>query len=385
MGIPLGVIEVEAAERSGALITARHGMEQGRDMFAVPGNVDSRASRGCHRLLRDGAILVESADDVPEQLGPLVEAASRDDGRKVHHPAELLLNDPFILGCGGGKMKRVTMVAQAVVLLLCLSVAARADEKLPPRAARSVHLSYAGPKADMFYNELTVEKSVAGSYFMACGFRHGYFGIQEQGQGRKVVLFSVWDPGKGDNPNQVPEKERVEVLYHAADVVARRFGGEGTGGQSFFQYSWKVGETYRFLVKAATAENKTSFAAYFYLPEKKTWKHLVTFRTIAGGARLESPYSFIEDFRRDGQSANEVRRALFGNAWVGDSNGSWTPLEKARFTASGASWEAKDTIDAGAVRDRFYLQTGGDTHAGMKLNGWIACHGHGKQPPELPK
>lgn len=88
-GLCRGVIVVEANARSGALITASHAGEQGREVFAVPGNVDSPASAGCHDLIRKGARLVRSADDVLEDLRGIAppDPPPRRSGRVAPPPA----------------------------------------------------------------------------------------------------------------------------------------------------------------------------------------------------------------------------------------------------------------------------------------------------------
>jgi DNA processing protein len=105
-GISLAVVVVEASEKSGSLITARCAAEQGRDVMAVPGSVLSGRNRGSHSLLKDGAKVVETADDILEELGwPAARAAV--------HTGRLATHDPLLARMEAGELYRLDELVSA--------------------------------------------------------------------------------------------------------------------------------------------------------------------------------------------------------------------------------------------------------------------------------
>jgi len=232
------------------------------------------------------------------------------------------------------------------------------------RRGPSVHLGYVVPdglNAEWFYNEVTVPKDndVLGSYFMACGFGEGYFGIQVNSPTERHILFSVWSPFKTDDPKSIPEDQKIIMLKKGDSVHTGEFGNEGSGGQSYMNYLWKAGNTYRFLVHAKPdGKDRTEYTAYFYAPETGKWQLIASFSRPKTNTYLKHLHSFLENF--DPEQGIYTREVHFNNEWICDSTGKWIELTKARFTGDNTAVKGYRMDYAGGVQgDHFYLKNCG--------------------------
>ena len=269
------------------------------------------------------------------------------------------------------------------------------DEYYFGRRGPSVHLNYQEPqeteKVTWFYNEIEVPKGedVIGSYFMANGFRNGYFGIQVNSKDERRILFSVWSPYETDDPEEIPKDSRIKLLKKGPNVQAGKFGNEGSGGQSFRKYLWKAGHTYRFLLKGVPSKNNsTDYTAYFYAPEIGKWELIASFRRPKTGTYLGGLHSFLENFIPS--QGNISRKAYYKNQWVRDSKGNWYELDKVRFTADNTARKKARLDYAGGIANKndFFLKNCGFFNNRTEIGKRFKRESTGKHPSidfsELP-
>jgi len=233
------------------------------------------------------------------------------------------------------------------------------------RRGPSVHLRYEVSedigKVEYFYNEITVPEGndVIGSYFMANGFAHGYFGIQVNSQKERRILFSVWSPHKTDNPDEIPEDKRIVLLDKGEDVYAGKFGNEGSGGQSYKKFMWETGKTYGFLLRGVpSGDTKTTYTAWFFDPKVEQWSLIASFQRPETNTYLTHFHSFLENFIPDAGAL--PRKGLFSNQWLINTKGEWYEISNATFTADAtARKDARLDYLGGTDNNSFFLKNCG--------------------------
>ena len=232
------------------------------------------------------------------------------------------------------------------------------------RRGPSVHLRYQVPRdlqVQYAYSELTVPvgHDPIGSYFMANGFGEGYFGMQVNGPEERRILFSVWSPFRTDNPRDIPEDQRVEVLARGPGVRTGEFGNEGSGGQSYLLYPWEAGKTYRYLT-AVTPDGagNTIYTSWFGDKSQDEWLLIARFRRPKTNTHLRGFHSFLESFSPT--YGHILRESRYGNVWVCDTDGNWHECTQARFSVD-ATGGGRHRLDftGGSDGQHFFLRNCG--------------------------
>ena len=254
------------------------------------------------------------------------------------------------------------------------------------RNTASVHLAYPEPKGEKiaaFYCEATGVLDPVATYYEACGWSRGYFGMQVNSPTERRIIFSVWDAGGGHNDRSKVDPENCTLLVaKGEDVNAGGFGGEGSGGHSHFVFPWKTGEKQRFIVEVKQAENKhTIYSGFWFHPEKKQWMLIASWNAPKDGHWLDGLYSFSENF--GGDNGNLRRKALFGNQWVRTAEGKWIELTTAHFSHDETGGHDRFDRFMGIENGEFFLSSGGFIPGFTKYGTPFTRPATGRPPDDL--
>ena len=260
--------------------------------------------------------------------------------------------------------RTATSAAEVRALVLDGAATTNAHFNLDARRnAASVHLRYPTDSTTTitgFYNEVTAVDDPVTTYYMACGFARGYFGMQVNSPTERRIIFSVWDAANGTSAadrSTVAEENYTRLVAKGDGVVADVFGNEGTGGHSHLVYPWKTGSTQRFFVTATIDGNATTYSGYWLHPDTQRWMLIASFRAAKDGQGLRRLYSFSENF--GGSTGHLRRKALYGSQWVRVANGDWQELTTATFSHDATGKEQRLDRFMGVEHGQFFLSHGG--------------------------
>jgi hypothetical protein len=260
------------------------------------------------------------------------------------------------------------------------------------RRGPSVHLAWSVPPdatAEYAYNELVVPEGEdqTGSFFMANGFGEGYFGMQVNSETERRILFSVWSPYQTDNPEEIPEDQRVITAARGEGVQIGEFGNEGSGGQSYLVHPWQAGTICRFLTRVQpVTDNFTEYTAWFSDSPDGQWRLIASFRRPKTQTTLRRFHSFLENFNP--ATGHLGRRVHFRNVQIRDTTGNWHACTSARFSTDATGSQQHRLDFAGGVEGtHFFLQNCGFFSSAVKpgTRFELAVPGSEGGPPVLPE
>lgn len=232
------------------------------------------------------------------------------------------------------------------------------------RNAASVHLAYPSPTTNKapvtaFHCEVTAVEDPVTTFYMACGWHRGYFGMQVNSPGERRIIFSVWDSGgEAMDRGKVSDENRVKLVAKGDGVYTGDFGNEGTGGHSHLKYPWKTGQPQRFLVTSTPTDGTfTVFAGYYLHPDTREWMLVSAWRAPKEGGGLRGLHSFSENFW--GSTGHLVRKARYGRQWLQQADGAWHEMTAATFSHDPTG--KADRLDRfmGVEDGTFFLSHGG--------------------------